>query len=296
MRTPDSAPATVGRFAPSPSGPLHAGSLVAALASYLDARAQGGLWRVRIEDIDPPREQPGATTTILRQLEAHGLHWDGPVTYQSQHATRYQAVLDQLSSAGLTYHCDCTRKQIRQRGGGYDGYCRSRNLAPGETAIRLVNHNPVTRFEDAFQGQVKVPATWAAQDFVLRRKDGLWAYQLAVVCDDYLQGITDIVRGADLLEPTAWQLTLWQQLTQLGLTPRPRPRLLHVPLITDLQGRKLSKQNHAPALAVKHPGANLRSALASLGLDTQQLGTEQVPELLVEATELWAERFSLARI
>ncbi|RUO31025.1 tRNA glutamyl-Q(34) synthetase GluQRS [Aliidiomarina soli] len=255
-----------GRFAPSPSGPLHAGSLIAALGSYLDARAAGGQWLVRIEDIDPPREVPGADAVILSQLEAHGLHWDGPVRYQSQQHALYQSHLDDLHSAGLLYACDCTRKQIKARAPYYTGFCRSRGLAFEQNALRFFNRNPVTTLNDRFHGAVTVQADWAGEDFVLRRRDGLWAYQLAVVSDDREQGITEIVRGSDLLTPTAWQLTLWQALNQVQQRPVNLPRLAHLPLVLGSDGRKLSKQNHAPAIDNNQAAANLTRAIGFLGM------------------------------
>ncbi|MDN3554748.1 tRNA glutamyl-Q(34) synthetase GluQRS [Halomonas maura] len=232
-----------GRFAPTPSGPLHFGSLIAALASFLDARHVDGHWGVRIEDIDPPRCPPGAADTILRQLEAFGLHWDGPVTRQHDRDAAYAAALARLEALGLAYPCSCSRKQWRDYP-IYPGWCRERVSEPGQPlAWRLrsdLGRRPVSWQDRLFGRQSFDPATLG--DVVLKRKDGLWAYQLAVVVDDADQAITDVVRGADLLDNTPWQRQLQ---AALGL---PMPRYLHLPLILGGDGQKLSKQNMAPAL------------------------------------------------
>ena len=238
----------VGRFAPSPSGPLHFGSLIAALGSYLQAKANKGLWLVRIEDIDPPREVKGASDDILNTLEKFGLHWDGDVLFQSNRSQQYQDTLTWLKQQGLTYHCQCTRKQINQNAqypGVYNQTCRPLNLAikgsHGEgRAVRLKNHNPTRVFDDLLQGRVKsdLPDD-VSDDFIIHRKDGLFAYQLAVVIDDIAQGITQIVRGSDLLTTSLNQMTLYQT---LGFKP---PSYLHLPVAVTEPGKKLSKQNHA---------------------------------------------------
>lgn len=265
MATSAAVPSYRGRFAPSPSGPLHAGSLVAALGSYLDARAHHGTWLVRIEDIDPPREISGAADTILQQLESHGLHWDEPVTWQSQNSPRYLQRLQQLQAAGLTYFCTCTRAEIKARGNHYDGFCRDLQRPPNGAAVRLLNLNPVQQFFDRWHGSVQLASALANEDFVLRRRDQLWAYQLAVVADDYASGITDIVRGEDLLHASGWQLTLWQIFSQLdqGVS---LPRLAHLPLILGEDGRKLSKQNHATPIIAANAAENLHMASNALGL------------------------------
>ncbi|RTR05477.1 tRNA glutamyl-Q(34) synthetase GluQRS [Halomonas nitroreducens] len=232
-----------GRFAPTPSGPLHFGSLIAALASFLDARHRNGHWGVRIEDIDPPRCPSGAADTILRQLEAFGLHWDGPVTWQHDRDAAYAAALAHLEAKGLAYPCSCSRKQWRDYP-IYPGWCRRGVREPGKpVAWRLrsdLGLRPVIWQDRLFGRQSFDPATLG--DVVLKRKDGLWAYQLAVVVDDADQGISDVVRGADLLDNTPWQRQLQEA---LGL---PVPRYLHLPLILGGDGQKLSKQNMAPAL------------------------------------------------
>ncbi|SER96281.1 glutamyl-Q tRNA(Asp) synthetase [Vreelandella subterranea] len=233
-----------GRFAPTPSGPLHFGSLVAALGSYLDARAAGGDWLVRIEDIDPPRCPSGTDSIILRQLEAFGLHWDEAVRWQHDRHAAYQQALDTLADQGLAYPCSCSRKQW-QAYPVYPGWCRTGLSDPTQpVAWRLrsdLGKRPVQWHDRLFGWQQFDPETLG--DVVLKRKDALWAYQLAVVVDDAEQGITDVVRGFDLLDNTPWQRQL-----QVALAV-PEPRYLHLPLVVTSQGQKLSKQNLAPALA-----------------------------------------------
>lgn len=247
----------IGRFAPSPSGPLHFGSLVAALGSYLQAKSQGGRWLVRIEDIDPPREVAGAAEEILATLQAHQLNWDSEVQWQSQYSARYEAVLKQLIEAQRVYACQCTRAQIKQRGGIYNGHCRQRQLAPANNALRFKQTDPVEHFSDQLQGKVVNP--YPAEDFIIKRKDGLFAYHLAMVADDIAQGITQVVRGADLLMPTFNQIALYQA---LGHAP---PGYLHLPVAVTEPGKKLSKQNHAPAINAKKSSDNLFRALVFLG-------------------------------
>src|SRR5690554_1206158 len=220
-----------GRFAPTPSGPLHFGSLIAALASYLDARAQHGRWLVRIEDIDTPRAVAGADQIILEQLKQHELHWDDEIWYQSQRTAHYQHALTLLTERQLTYACNCSRKQIKARGPYYTGVCRDKKLTPSaDTAIRFRNDAPILGFHDKLQGHIDIEPAFAAEDFVLFRRDGLFTYQLSVVIDDIEQGITDIVRGEDLLTATSWQINLWRQLGH------PEPRFKHVPLALDSNG------------------------------------------------------------
>ncbi|RNM20807.1 tRNA glutamyl-Q(34) synthetase GluQRS [Dickeya undicola] len=248
----------VGRFAPSPSGDLHFGSLIAALGSYLQARACRGRWLVRIEDIDPPREVPGAAARILRQLEQYGLFWDGDVVYQSRRHDLYRAVLADLQRQGKCYFCTCTRQRIQHIGGHYDGHCRDRGLPPNQAALRLRQNQPVLSFYDRLRGQIDADPMLAREDFIIHRRDGLFAYNLAVVVDDHDQGVTEIVRGADLIEPTVRQLSLYQQLDY------PAPAYAHLPLALNDDGNKLSKQNHAPALPDGDPQAVLAQALAFL--------------------------------
>ena len=274
-----------GRFAPSPSGPLHFGSLVAALASYLDAKAHKGAWLVRMEDIDTPRVVQGADSAILTALEKFGLHWDEQVEYQSQRHALYQDTLTQLKSD--LYACNCTRKMIKQAGGLYQGHCKSLALDFNEHAIRLTQTQPVYQFTDLLQGQVNVPYDLADEDYIVKRRDGLFAYQLVVVVDDIEQKISRVVRGADLLEPTARQISLFKQ---LGHTV---PEYAHVPLAVTEPGFKLSKQNHAPAINIDDPLPELLRALSFLGLDvTDDMKLSNVEEVLT-----WAStQFSFAAI
>lgn len=304
-------PATYrGRFAPSPTGPLHAGSLVAALASWLDARAHGGQWLVRIEDVDTPRCQPGAADFILRQLATCGLLSDGPVWVQSQRSAAYAQALARLQAAGLAYACACTRKDIDQalQASGqtrprhaelrYPGTCRQgTGDRPGRAWRLLTSPGPDGQPRRCEFSEQKRPSAldgkaqkapffdnqawhwhdrltgWQHQnveqqvgDFVLRRADGLWAYQLAVVVDDAAQGITHIVRGADLADNTPRQILLQHA---LGL---PHPSYLHTPLVLGTNGEKLSKQNGAAALDLSHPLATLNAAAQALGLPAQPEG------------------------
>jgi glutamyl-Q tRNA(Asp) synthetase len=255
-----------GRFAPSPTGPLHFGSLVAALASWLDARAANGRWLVRMEDLDRPRMQPGAAGEILRALERLGLDWDGEVTYQSRRAALYQAALEQIRAH--SYWCCCTRREIADSSLGlasdgaaiYPGTCR-RGLPPGKPprALRLRVDASKIEFVDRVQGRREQVLSRDVGDFVLYRADGQFAYQLAVVVDDAAQGVTDVVRGADLIDSTARQIFL-QRL--LGL---PTPRYLHVPVAVNAAGEKLSKQTGAEAVDLSRPEQALRRALAFLG-------------------------------
>jgi glutamyl-Q tRNA(Asp) synthetase len=256
-----------GRFAPSPTGPLHFGSLVAAVASWLDARAARGRWLLRIEDLDAPRTQAGAADAILRALERLGLTWDGPVLYQSLRRERYAAALQALHAR--TYWCGCTRREVADSSLGlgpdgaqiYPGTCRQ-GLASGKTqrALRLrTGGGTVIGFEDRVQGPQRQNVEREVGDFVLYRADGQFAYQLAVVVDDAEQGITDVVRGADLLDSTARQILL-QRL--LGLPPL---RYLHVPVALDRFGEKLSKQTGAVAVDPAARERWIAKALAFLG-------------------------------
>jgi len=251
----------IGRFAPSPTGPLHFGSLVAALASWLDAKHAGGAWLLRMEDLDRPRVVAGAADAILRQLESFGLRWDGAVEYQSRRSDLYREALERLSA--FTYPCACTRKELEDSALAidgsriYPGTCRN-GLAAGKSAraLRLRTGDEPVRFTDRVQGEIAQAVESAVGDFVLRRADGLYAYQLAVVVDDAAQGITDVVRGADLLDSTARQIFL-QRL--LGVRT---PQYLHTPVATNDAGEKLSKQTHAPDARPE----DLPRALKFLGL------------------------------
>ena len=269
--------AYTGRFAPSPTGLLHAGSLVAALASWLDARAHGGQWLVRIEDVDTPRCVAGAAGGILQQLHTCGLSPDGPVLWQSQRGHLYQTALDQLIARGWAYPCGCSRKDIeaaqthavaRHQAAVYPGTCRQGlNGKPARAwrlnvqAVRAARGLPkVTHWTDRRLGTQCEDVAQAVGDFVLRRADGLWAYQLAVVADDAAQGVTDVVRGEDLTDNTARQIVLQHALKL------PTPRYLHTPLVLGPNGEKLSKQNGAQALDLGDPMAALHAAAQTLGL------------------------------
>lgn len=264
------APTYIGRFAPSPTGPLHMGSLVCALASYLDAKRHQGQWLVRIEDIDPPREVPGAAQAILSSLRQHGLFWDGTVRWQNERSSAYRDALNQLQQYDLLYPCNCTRPRLAQLGGRYDGHCRHHPPSAGQPAalrVKVTNQDAYSaqqKFTDRIIGTIAEDLARTVGDFVVHRKDGLFAYQLAVVVDDIDQRITHVVRGDDLLSTTARYLYLYQC---FQVTP---PTFAHVPVVTDSQGRKLSKQNHAPALNDETPIKNLLQALKHLDI--------QVPE------------------
>jgi len=282
-----------GRFAPSPTGPLHLGSLVTALASWLDARAHGGDWLVRVEDIDYPRCVKGADTDILQALEALGLHPDEPPVWQSRREALYAEALRQLDAEGHLYPCGCSRKEIadslvhvreRHQTLGYPGTCRNglHGKLPRAWRVRVPDGPAATIcFDDRWQGHQYQNLESELGDFVLRRADGLWAYQLAVVVDDAAQGITDIVRGADLLDSTPRQIHL-QHL--LGL---PTPSYLHVPVVVNTIGEKLSKQSGAQALDTSAPLDTLRMAGAHLGIMNREA---TVAAWLATATAQWLER------
>jgi glutamyl-Q tRNA(Asp) synthetase len=284
-----------GRFAPSPTGVLHAGSLVAALASWLDARAHGGAWLVRIEDVDTPRCVAGADAQILAQLAQCGLLPDEPPVWQSQRGAHYAAALDALRALGQVYPCGCTRRDIalaldasgqgKPRHGElvYPGTCRHglHGKPPRATRVLSCDANEadiVIDWHDRRLGAQQQNLTQAVGDFVLHRADGLWAYQLAVVVDDALQGITHVVRGEDLADNTPRQIHL-QRL--LGL---PLPQYLHTPLVLGANGEKLSKQNGAAPLDLAQPAQALRRAAAALGLQPQ---AGDAPALLAECVAQW---------
>jgi glutamyl-Q tRNA(Asp) synthetase len=263
---PLSSSAYVGRFAPSPTGPLHFGSLVAAVGSYLEARRRGGRWLLRMEDLDPPREEPGAADDILRTLERYGFEWDDEIVYQSARAEAYEAALAELDESGMLYACRCSRKRLEQtarrgdHGWIYPGTCAQRAIERrGHYALRVRTHDEPLGFEDALQGHYVHRLRSQIGDFVVKRADGYYAYQLAIVVDDAWQGVTEVVRGADLLDSTPRQIHL-QRL--LGL---PIPRHLHLPVAVDAEGQKLSKQTGARALPARDPSAALVRALEFLG-------------------------------
>jgi glutamyl-Q tRNA(Asp) synthetase len=265
-----------GRFAPSPSGPLHFGSLLAALASFVDARAQKSAWLVRMEDLDPPREMPGADKHILLTLEQHALHWDGDVLYQSSRHDRYREVLGDLQSRGLAYRCACSRARLATLNHIYDGHCRINPPAADQPcAIRLQLPDQTIHFDDRIQGTQQQNLA-ASGDCIIHRKDGLYAYQLAVVVDDIEQGVTDVVRGSDILEATGAQIYL------TGLLGGTSPRYAHIPVVLGDDGLKLSKQNHAKALDDSQPSYNLQRALAVLGQNPPPELEHETPEAVVK--------------
>jgi glutamyl-Q tRNA(Asp) synthetase len=272
----------VGRFAPSPTGPLHFGSLVAAVASYLDARHNKGRWLVRMEDLDPPREQPGADSLIISALDQLGLHWDGQILYQSRRIPAYQAVLADLKSQDRVFPCICARKSI---GRTYPGTCRKRKFAdmntPHSIRLRIQDASDIT-LEDQYRGSLHQQLTEEPGDFIVRRKDGLFAYQLAVVADDEYQGITHIIRGADLVDSTFRQIYLQKV---LGYRT---PVYGHIPIITDPSGTKLSKQTHAPELDLRNPCKCVFFALQALGQQPPKtLLRQSVSNLLAWAIDHW---------
>lgn len=283
----------VGRFAPSPTGPLHFGSLLAALASFLDARKHQGQWLLRIEDLDPPREQPGLKDQFPEVLDAFGLYWDGELTYQSERLDEYRAVMQTLLQEQHAYACNCSRKQISERSGSsrYDGHCRQLGLIPDLTftltpeqqmAIRVLCNNHPIVFDDLIQGPQTQDLLQESGDFVIFRRDGFFAYQLAVVVDDYLQGITHIVRGSDLLHETTRQIFLQQQLGY------PTPSYAHIPVATNAAGQKLSKQTFAQALDLKATEATLLQALGFLGQQPPpQLQNASRDGIIAWAIEHW---------
>ena len=288
-------PGYVGRFAPSPTGALHAGSLVTALASWLDARAHGGQWLVRIEDVDTPRCVPGAAQTILQQLARCGLHSDAPVLWQSQRSAAYQQALDRLLAQNLAYPCGCSRKDVeaaqgptgRHQAQTYPGTCRAGLQGKPARAWRL--HVPALRraldlpehtlWRDRRLGPQSQDVEQTVGDFVLKRADGLWAYQLAVVVDDAAQGVTHVVRGQDLADNTARQILLQRALGA------PTPHYLHTPLVLGTNGEKLSKQNGAQALDLSEPLVALNQAAGVLGLAAMP---HQRP--LAQALQSWVEQ------
>ena len=278
---------TIGRFAPSPTGPLHFGSLIAATASYLSAKTKNGQWLLRIEDVDTQREQKGATQSIINSLEAYGFKWDGEITYQSQRSKYYQEALNTLGD--LIYPCSCTRKSLMASTGSYSyiypGFCRKgmTNQDAQNHSIRVLTDEKPVCFVDQCQESKNDKAhpptfTWSLKkpqklcqninkevgDFILKRTDGLWAYQLAVVVDDALQGITEVVRGADLFDNTPRQIYLQ------GLLGYPQPSYLHFPVAVDDSGKKLSKQNLSPEISLDQKREILVSTLDFLGQQPPQ--------------------------
>ncbi len=295
MSAPGGTPVTdspyCGRFAPSPTGPLHFGSLVSALASFLEARTRQGQWLLRIEDLDPQREPPAAANAIVQSLDRHLLHWDGAVRYQSQRLETYRRVADQLVNAGKAYHCGCSRKELKANNGYHPFHCREGGKAPDdrEVAIRFALRSETVCWHDRILGPQQQRVTAEVDDPVIIRKEGFAAYQLAVVVDDIDQGVSDVVRGSDLLETTAQQRQIHQALDDLLPSPRPLPQWAHIPVVLNAYGQKLSKQNRAPALDDRQPGRNLWQALNTLGQQPpQRLAGARPDPVLAWAMAHWS--------
>lgn len=268
----------MGRFAPSPSGPLHLGSLYIAVASYLAAKAKSGSWLVRIEDIDEPRSQAGAAKLILETLAAHGLQSDLPIVYQAQRKSLYSDYLTRLTQKDKVYSCTCTRAEIKSRSAFYQGLCREQPVNDSlPTALRFKNtyqpslQNPVTSIND--------------EDIIIKRKDGLFAYNFVVVCDDIEQGVTEVVRGNDLVDTQCIQMSLRDEFA------KPALNFVHLPVLVSSPGQKLSKQNHAPAVDNKNAKDNLLNVFSLLGIELPHKAQElTISELLHLATLAWPSR------
>ena len=272
----------VGRFAPSPTGPLHFGSLLAAVASYLQARTQKGRWLLRVEDIDPPREPPGSDRLILRALEQYGFEWDGPVTYQSASTARFDELLLDLIKAGHAYPCSCSRRDLAKFSQGalgiiYPGTCRA-GCQETDVSYRLRTNDDVVEYHDALQGLQQQRLESESGDFVIKRRDGLIAYHLAVVADDFDQGITEIVRGIDLLETTPRHIFLQ---SCLGFST---PSYVHIPVVKNAAGQKLSKLTGAAAISSNRTNETLVAALQAL----RQRPPESLAESALDDIWYWA--------
>lgn len=269
----------IGRFAPSPTGPLHFGSLLTAVASFLEARRQDGQWLLRVEDIDPPREQPGASDEILAALELYGFEWDGAVTFQSASRGAHDAAIQQMIDAGKAYPCGCSRRDLADAPRGtlgiiYPGICRDGSSA-SEYALRILTDDIPIAFNDQLQGPQEQSLQSDSGDFVILRRDGLIAYQLAVVVDDHLQGVTDVVRGIDLMDSTPRQVWLQQLLGYAA------PNYCHLPVAVNELGQKLSKSHGASGVDLQHPEGNLILAL-------ELLEQRPPPELKASGiTDIW---------
>ncbi len=281
----------VGRFAPSPTGPLHLGSLACAMASWLDARAHDGVWLVRIEDIDPPRDMPGADRLILEMLAAYGMTSDRPVVWQHDRGARYEEIFKRLLEDNRVYGCACSRAEILAEDarlglarGVYPGTCRSGTHGRPVRAWRFRTSPETVHFEDRECGPQSQNVEAAVGDFVVRRADGLWAYQLAVVVDDADQGVTDVVRGQDLLDNTPRQMLLARA---IGAAPL---RYMHIPLVTDAHGEKLSKQRHAAPVGTENPLAVLEALWVHLGFE--RIGADTMASFWRCAVGLWRERWA----
>jgi len=272
----------VGRFAPSPTGPLHFGSVIAAVASYMQVKSQNGQWLVRMDDIDTPRNQAGADTAILKSLEILGLHWDNAVLFQNNRQEAYQDALNLLSAKSLLYRCTCSRKQLQ--GNAYPGTCRNKGHDPDQQhALRVITNQKVIKIDDEIQGQFQQNLETEVGDFIVHRADDLVAYHIATVIDDAYQGITEIVRGADLMDSTPRQIYL-QQLFNYSI-----PGYAHLPVAVDKQGYKLSKQHHAPPIDDTDPVSTLILALDFLGQHPEKLlAKESVEEIIQWGVKHWS--------
>ncbi|MDH5432664.1 MAG: tRNA glutamyl-Q(34) synthetase GluQRS [Gammaproteobacteria bacterium] len=273
----------IGRFAPSPSGQLHFGSLIAALGSYLIAKQNNGKWLLRIEDIDPPREVEGAAKQIIQTLENFGFEWDGEILYQSQRNLAYQQAIDSLYQQKLIYYCKCSRKQIQQRNQGvYDQFCLNRQIRDPLAAMRIKFNDAFSSFNDEIKGACCFSQPADLEDFIVKRRDGLHAYQLAVVIDDIDQGVNHVVRGADLLDSTPRQNFLYHLLNHQP------PRYYHLPLVVDADGNKLSKSKFSPAIESHKASYYLCKALAHLGQKVEEGYYHISPkEILKTALQNW---------
>jgi len=278
-----------GRFAPSPSGDLHFGSLVAAVGSYLEAKANRGEWLVRIEDLDLPRTVPGAADAILNTLEKHQMYWDQSIVFQSDRNNYYQEALELLTELDLLFGCECSRKQLKGAA-IYPGKCRNKGLSLENHAIRIRTGSELISVDDMWQGRCSWNMASDIGDFIIRRSDGLHAYQLAVVVDDHLQGITHIVRGSDLLESTPRQICLQQQLNYTT------PKYAHLPVAIDKTGNKLSKQHGAEPVDNNRATANILNALEFLGQNPPDSLTRYPLETIWEwALTHWSSNKSLGK-
>lgn len=270
-----------GRFAPSPTGPLHIGSLFTAVAAFLDARAQAGLWQLRIDDLDTPRAEPGATDRILASLEAHGLLWDGPVVFQSQRRERYEQALAELAQQDRVFYCRCSRRQ-RVPGQPYPGTCAAVRVPRDDAAIRFQPDTGSLGFEDRLQGRIETDLVRTTGAYIIWRRDRIPGYPLATAVDDGGDDINQVVRGADLLDQTGPQLALMASLKLAA------PTYAHVPVLLGPDGSKLSKQAGAQPLSDRNASANLCAVLALLGIPVP-VGEQHAPpqELLMQAASRW---------
>ena len=275
---------SVGRFAPSPTGPLHLGSLVSAISSYMIAKQGGGRWLVRIEDLDPPREVAGATQSILNSLEDFGLYWDGEIAYQSQRSEIYRQFLEELKQRSIVYPCDCSRRTIEARNNGvYDGYCRERKVSTDAAhALRIKFEHGFETFYDQIKGPCIFHSSADKQDFVIKRRDGLFAYQLAVVADDIEQGIDHVVRGMDIIDSTPRQNYLYHCVNKAP------PDYFHIPLVSDEYGVKFSKRSGSVGIDTAKATEILLTAFSHLNQPVESfLSDAAVDEIIEYYLEHW---------